>query len=42
MLRAILLLLLVLIGSVTPVTAQSPYYQGKTITIITAARLVTS
>src|SRR4249919_260594 len=38
MLRAILLLLLVLIGSVTPVTAQSPYYQGKTITIITGSQ----
>ena len=34
----ILFSLLVLVGSATPVTAQSPYYQGKTITIITGSQ----
>jgi tripartite-type tricarboxylate transporter receptor subunit TctC len=36
--KKILLSLLVLVGSATPVTAQSPYYQGKTITIITGSQ----
>src|SRR5258708_19836870 len=36
--REILFLLLVLFGSANPVAAQSPYYQGKTITIITGSQ----
>ena len=36
--KKILFSLLVLVGSATSVTAQSPYYQGKTITIITGSQ----
>src|SRR5688572_6765105 len=36
--KKILFSLIVLVGSATPVTAQSPYYQGKTITIITGSQ----
>lgn len=36
--REILFSILVLIGTATPVAAQTPYYQGKTITIITGSQ----
>jgi hypothetical protein len=39
--RVIPLLLVILFGSVSGAAAQTPYYQGKTITIITAAKPAT-